>query len=353
MWHELLGRLEMRLVARSVTASHVLTHLLALCAMAQAPGSRADNGEGLSPNEGQGRTTPWTEGGDPERGGGGGAEGIKLQLELYPPEIDHLLVHTERTVHINCSMITTSPSQSPLSLSVSSNGGNRRAINALSPNPSFPPSFANHTSSPSNDYTDEDGFPTMEDLYNHTYIATITSRNAKVAIVSGPEHLIQRVDNRTDEIVLELNPFAETTFTVRAQHIGHTLMVIRVQSLYSYYYQNDLFNLTNTDPGLSASNLDKTGSGFLNDDDSVSAAPTLSTLEYPVTVVRRLRNVDVVFDFVVAVMACLNSFSMGCLTDWPSLRHHLKHPSALLIGLACQFLVMPSVSMIGTHIDTP
>ena len=71
---------------------------------------------------------------------------------------------------------------------------------------------------------------------------------------------------------------------------------------------------------------------------------SLHKLYYHVTVVRRVRTVDVAFNWAMAVTSLLNSFSLGSATDCRTLRYQLKHPTAILLTAACQFLLTPPVS---------
>ena len=272
----------MRACVQSLTSSSVLQRIILFIMFTLAYTINLQR----QSDEYGGPPTSWTE----------GAKG--LQLEIYPPHIDQLPVHTQRNVHINCSMLSPASSQLVPVIPESQNTSAQQ-------NTSLVLDFGEEF--------DYDDFP------NFTYIAMITSQHPNIAIALGSKDRMQNTDNRTDEILLEISPFTEATFTVEARSIGRALIMIRIQSYYSYY-----------------------GDDYNSSDPTVKA---MSVVEYHVTVVRQLRTVDLVFDCVVAVVAGLNSFSMGCLTDWPSLRYHMRHPSALLIGLACQILVMPAVSI--------
>ena len=69
-------------------------------------------------------------------------------------------------------------------------------------------------------------------------------------------------------------------------------------------------------------------------------------LLYTVTIVRRVRSVDVVFKWTMAAVGLVNGFSLGCVTDHRHLTpQQLRQNSvALLIAVFCQFLLSPIVS---------
>ena len=153
-------------------------------------------------------------------------------------------------------------------------------------------------------------YPTSNDT---VYLATIRSRDSRVAIPIG-EHYGSDENRTADELVLRLDVGQVNVFRVRALHVGRVVMVIHVAS---------------------------EGTGLATPED---LPQTLSILEYRVAVVRPVRTADLVFETVVASIALLNSFSIGCVADWPSLRKHFRHPTALIISICCQFIIMPAVS---------
>ena len=155
--------------------------------------------------------------------------------------------------------------------------------------------------------------PTME-YNNHTgYVITVTSSNPNVALPYSEEDWSD--DNRTDRIVFSLQHNQHSVFAVSAHNVGHAIFLIQV-------------SLSSVTP------------------DNI---PVISQMEYPVTVIRKLRLVDLVFDCAMAAIALLNSFSLGCLTKWCSLRQHLGQPNALLLTACCHFVLMPMVSFLGKH----
>lgn len=147
--------------------------------------------------------------------------------------------------------------------------------------------------------------------FNLTYVATIMSQDLSVAIPTGRHY--GPPTNRTDELAIQVHTDQPNTFTVHAVHVGRVTLVIKVSK-------------------------EEESSG-------VEEFPsTVSIIEYRVSVIRQIRTTDLVFDAVIAAIAMLNIFSVGCCTDWPSLKAHLRHPSTLIIGVCCQFIIMPVVS---------
>ena len=148
--------------------------------------------------------------------------------------------------------------------------------------------------------------------HNATYVFHVLSQDANIAIPVRDDY--GPVGNNTEQISLRIDSDSNSSnsFLVQANSVGHVLLLIRVTS-------------------------------FLNDWEDLYH--TLQFVEYRVTVVRKRRAVDAIFDWVVAIVASLNVFSIGCATDWASLRMHFKHPTAVLLASCCQLLIMPTVSI--------
>jgi hypothetical protein len=142
-------------------------------------------------------------------------------------------------------------------------------------------------------------------------VVTITSSDANIAEPYAADEWGER-ENRTGGGVVMLLTHS-TVFAVQARNVGRAVFLIRVSPLPTPEHTRD-------------------------DDDVV-----LSVIEYPVTVVRKLRLVDFVFDCAMAAIALLNSFSLGCLTHWPSIRKYIYQPTALLLSSSCNFLLLPMV----------
>ena len=165
------------------------------------------------------------------------------------------------------------------------------------------------------------------------YIATITSEDPHIALPLG--HNYGPPDNSSDNILILLYPNITSVFTVEAVCVGHASFIIQVTSILGQLSEHNSNNPHSYNPD---SDLDK------------SSKPTILVhAPYRVTVIRRLRFVDLVFDWVITVIAALNSFSIGCSSDLPSLRMHFRHPMSMLLAASCQFIIMPTVSNTPTR----
>lgn len=229
-----------------------------------------------------------------------------FQLTLHPPRIMMLPIDDFYDVHINCSTY------------------HREHIH----------SFIDSTSrygAVNSTFQDTTVDFTTESINQYRYVARITSRNAMTALPVESDHVVKPLlySNRTDQIYVPIYIDGENTFAVYGQHVGHVSFLIQI------YEHSDMLSL---EEQLELEEELEEGREVEHD--------TVAILEYRVSVVRDVRLVDIVFECVIAVVATLNAFSMGLSTDWPSLRHHIKHPAALIIGLLCQFVIMPVVSII-------
>ena len=157
---------------------------------------------------------------------------------------------------------------------------------------------------------------------NETYEVRITPLDRKIAIPYIGEEAPEEV-NRSYKLSLRINPKRENAFKVRAVHVGRVMMSIRILEV-----QEESGNIT-----------------------TYSRQP-ITSKEYKVTVVRRNRLVDLVFNAAITGVALLNSLSVGCVSDIDSLKAQFKQPKALAIGSCCQFLIMPVVSRSHTHNQT-
>ena len=147
---------------------------------------------------------------------------------------------------------------------------------------------------------------------NLTYVASVVSENTNVAIATAQQYGSAN-DNKTAELTFQVQLNKVNTFEVHAIQVGRVTMMIKVSKGEEYRPSGKL-------------------------------SKTVSIIEYHVSVIRQMRTADLVFDAVMAAVAMLNIFSVGCCTDWESLRTHLRHPSALSIASCCQFIIMPMVS---------
>ena len=238
-----------------------------------------------------------------------GAGVAPFQLLLDPPRLQQLPIDEYYDVHINCS----------------SYGAHSHYDDSNSTD--TPPTT---TTSPPRHTTDSED-PSTSSSQSYNYVARITSNNPAVAIPVESDHVVRPLlfSNRTDQIYVPVYVDSENIFSVYATHVGHVALLVQV------YAHSDALSLEERLEYLAQSPQPPWD---LHED-------TVAILEYHVSVIRHVRVVDVVFECVIAAVATLNAFSMGLSTDWPSLRHHIRHPAALIIGLLCQFVIMPVVSM--------
>lgn len=156
-----------------------------------------------------------------------------------------------------------------------------------------------------------------------TYIARAHSLTPMIAKPSHSNHQPHKFDNQTELVLLEFHTEQLNSLSVQGIMVGYASIQLTVYATadlnYSLFLEYEDLHLLDT-------------------------MEVVGSLEYQVTVGRRVRLFDVIFDCVVATVATLNSFSMGCTTDWPSIRAHWRHPYALLVGLTCQFILLPPVS---------
>ncbi len=172
-------------------------------------------------------------------------------------------------------------------------------------------------------FTPNSTLPLIMD-YNYTYIARIESGNKQVAVPEIPSRNGIRtypphVNGSLNQVTLYLDLTKSNSFTIHAKKLGSAVFFIQVSRIY--------------DGHISENNTFASSSSF----DVI--------LQYHVTVIRHLRLVDIVFNWVVAVIAGLNSFSLGCATSVTSLQTHLRQPTAVLLALLCQIIILPTVSM--------
>jgi len=159
----------------------------------------------------------------------------------------------------------------------------------------------------------------------HTYIAKIWSADPVIAeVLPHAKHRRRRYDNQTDLVLMELRPAVPSSVSVGGGVVGYATIQVEVYASPINFSQ------------------------FLEYEDltQFDEWSMVAHEEFRVTVGRRTRMFDVIFNIVLATVATLNSFSMGCSTDWHSLRENLKHPANMIIGLSCQYLLLPPVALI-------
>ena len=167
------------------------------------------------------------------------------------------------------------------------------------------------------------------------YIITIMSKNSHVAIPFSSKDLYPG-DNRTDILYLMAEPSQLVKFAIKAEHIGKTSLTITIHDP-ALYVPTSTFSPGQMDIGDIMYDIDL-------DDLMSDRTNMLAQLDYYVTVIKKMRVVDMGFNCVMVAVAMLNSFGMGCLTEWSNLRMHLLHPTSLLLTACCQFIILPTVS---------
>ena len=98
--------------------------------------------------------------------------------------------------------------------------------------------------------------------------------------------LVDSQSNTTRSLSLLVRPNTESSFVVDASHIGITSLLIQL--------------------------------GPHNDDDVI-----LATVYCSVRVLRKIRAVDMVFNWAVLGQSLFNAFALGCGADWQRIRRHL------------------------------
>lgn len=68
------------------------------------------------------------------------------------------------------------------------------------------------------------------------------------------------------------------------------------------------------------------------------------TAPYKLTATRKQRLVDRAFNSSIAILAILNAFALGCISDIKLVKHELKKPIKMAITFLTQYCVLPLVS---------
>ena len=262
-----------------------------------------------------------------------------FHVTLIPSKVEHLPVAQHRIVFINCSSnggfiqdggerndspaetvsADRNPSTKTDNSSSSSSSPSSSLLSIVSPsvpsmNDSLPPQ------QPLQQQQQQQLNPPAQKQHQASpyYIAVITSVDSQVAIPTGPHDKVFKLDeNRTDQIMLRFLPSEGSLFTVQAVHVGYGVLVVQFYDQWDTQEEDPFYwNLTNP----------------------------LYELYFSVSVVRKVRWVDMTFDCVIAAVATLNAFSVGCDSDWASLHQHLKKPTTLLLATGCQMIINPLVS---------
>ena len=70
----------------------------------------------------------------------------------------------------------------------------------------------------------------------------------------------------------------------------------------------------------------------------------LTSKEYPMTAIRKLRKVDTSFNVAVTILGILNTFALGCVTDIGILKEAASRKIHILLSVVTQYVLMPMVS---------
>ena len=254
-----------------------------------------------------------------------------FHVTLIPSKVEHLPVAQHRIVFINCSSNggfiaserdnslaeTMNDERNPSTKTDNSSSSFSSPSNSLS---IFSPSVPSINDSMPNQQQQQQQLNPAQKYHQASpyYIAVITSADSQVAIPTGPHDKVFKLDeNRTDQILLRFPPSEGGLFTVQAEHVGYGVLIVQFYDQWDTHEDDPLYwNLTNP----------------------------LYELYFSVSVVRKVRWVDMTFDCVIAAVATLNAFSVGCDSDWASLHQHFKKPTTLLFATGCQMLINPLVS---------
>ncbi len=237
-----------------------------------------------------------------------------FRISLNPSKVEHLTVDEMQTIYINCTNEENIADNDNLAMSDATD-----VVDTVDPKHSIH-TKVNYSTIPNNNSLS----PTLAHQHQPLpyYIAMITSINPQVAIPTGDYDKIFKLnENRTDQILTRFQPDEGSAFLVHAMHVGYGAMRVQVFTQWG-------------------------NSDALGDDPLYwNLSRPIYELYISVSVVRRLRWVDMTFDCVIAAMATLTAFSIGCDSDWSGLLKHIRTPATLLMTMACQFVINPLVSI--------
>lgn len=72
---------------------------------------------------------------------------------------------------------------------------------------------------------------------------------------------------------------------------------------------------------------------------------------YTIKVKRVPKAISVIFTYTLLVWLIISYVSMGALMDWPTLKERLYPPWPIIIGMICQFILMPLVTFILANVS--
>ncbi|XP_069127206.1 uncharacterized protein [Argopecten irradians] len=233
-----------------------------------------------------------------------------FQIFLNPPSINELQVNSNQTIIFNCT--TTSGRSATTHQYDDNNNANTSTTNNGSSLPPLPPHRA-----PSVHQTAATNGNGSTHVTRRRYQVVIKTSNGEVAKLykwdknKKRKNFYDNSDYHYDKIRMHVYLDEEYNFTVEAMHIGYVTLSVTLLDLDSEQSANE--------------------GGYL----------PLSHAEFTMTSSREAKTADFVFDCSAAAVAILISFGIGCVTDTESLKRQLKYPMSILIGVCCQFLLMP------------
>lgn len=77
---------------------------------------------------------------------------------------------------------------------------------------------------------------------------------------------------------------------------------------------------------------------------TTNSTMTLLSQVYQLSSVRKLRAVDIGFNTFITILAVLNMFALGCLTDMDTVKQQLERKAALAAAMVAHYLIVPLVS---------
>lgn len=155
-------------------------------------------------------------------------------------------------------------------------------------------------------------------------VESVLTTRAVSRFASAPRTM--GLHNSSEPVVMVLNAERLGYFRVLGKELGHCLLVLKF-----YEFRKPLTSV----------HLDKDGGS----EEELGEIELRLIVTYRVSVVRQVRSVDQAFNWVVAIVTMVNSFSLGCVTEWTIVKKELRRKYiVVLTALLCQFIVLPVVS---------
>jgi hypothetical protein len=162
---------------------------------------------------------------------------------------------------------------------------------------------------------------------NHTYFRyTITTENIAKAI---PKYI---EDHRRCDLP-HVNCESIALWSTDEEQMQHFRIEVLHVGRLQIFFRMDLVReeLADPEPTKNATGKDKN-------------VQLIAEMDYILVAIRKRRMVDVAFEVMIAGLAMINSFGVGCMCDKASLQMYAKKPMALVATLVSQLIFMPIVS---------